>query len=47
MTMLVNAVRYALPGVLVLAGVPVLILAGDARRFDGFATLVAPASASR
>jgi hypothetical protein len=40
MTMLVNAVRYALPGVLVLAGVTVLIFAVDARRFDGFAMLV-------
>jgi hypothetical protein len=40
MTMLVNAVRYGLPGVLVLAGVTVLIFAGDARRFDGFAMLV-------
>ena len=38
--MLVNAVRYGLPAVLVLAGFAVLIFAGDARRFDGFAMLV-------
>jgi hypothetical protein len=37
---LVNAVRYGLPAVLVLAGFAVLIFAGDARRFDGFAMLV-------
>jgi hypothetical protein len=40
MTVLVNAVRYGLPAVLVLAGFAVLIFAGDARRFDGFAMLV-------
>jgi hypothetical protein len=40
MTMLVNAVRYALPGVLVLAGFAVLIFDGGAGRFDGFAMLV-------
>jgi hypothetical protein len=40
MTMLVNAVRYALPAVLVLAGFAVLIFDGGARRFDGFAMLV-------
>jgi hypothetical protein len=40
MTMLVNAVRYALPALLVLAGVAVLILDEGARRVDGFAMLV-------
>ena len=38
--MLVNAVRYALPAQLVLAGVAVLIFDEGARRVDGFAMLV-------
>ena len=40
MTMLVTAVRYGLPAVLVLAGFAVLIVDNGARRFDGFAMLV-------
>jgi hypothetical protein len=40
MTMLLTAVRYGLPAVLVLAGFAVLIVVDGARRFDGFAMLV-------
>jgi hypothetical protein len=38
--MLLNAVRYALPAVLVLAGFAVLFAVDGALRFDGFAMLV-------
>jgi hypothetical protein len=37
---LLNAVRYGLPTVLVLAGIVVLCVADGARRVDGFAMLV-------
>ena len=35
-----SAVRYGLPAVLILAGVVVLLVADDSRRYDGFALLV-------
>jgi hypothetical protein len=38
--MLLNAIRYGLPAVLVAAGFAVLIVDEGARRFDGFAMLV-------
>jgi hypothetical protein len=38
--MLLNAVRYGLPAVLVLAGFAVLLVDHGDRRFDGFAMLV-------
>jgi hypothetical protein len=38
--MLLNAVRYGLPSVLVLAGFAVLIVDDGAGRFDGFAMFV-------
>jgi hypothetical protein len=38
--MLLNAVRYGLPAVLILAGFAVLLIDDGARRFDGFAMLV-------
>jgi len=38
--MLLNAVRYALPALLVLAGFAALFVVEGARRFDGFAMLV-------
>jgi hypothetical protein len=38
--MLLNAVRYGLPAVLVLAGFAVLFAVDGALRFDGFAMLV-------
>jgi hypothetical protein len=38
--MLLNALRYGLPAMLVLAGFTVLLVDDGARRFDGFAMLV-------
>jgi hypothetical protein len=38
--MLLNAVRYGLPAVLVIAGLAVLLVDDGAGRFDGFAMLV-------
>jgi hypothetical protein len=38
--MLLNAVRYCLPAVLVLAGIAVLLVDDGTRRLDGFAMLV-------
>jgi hypothetical protein len=38
--MLLNAVRYVLPAVLVLAGLAVLVVDDGAGRLDGFAMLV-------
>jgi hypothetical protein len=38
--MLLNAVRYGLPAVLILAGFAVLLVDHGDRRFDGFAMLI-------
>jgi hypothetical protein len=38
--MLLNAVRYGLPAVLILAGFAVLLVDHGGRRFDGFAMLI-------